>query len=141
MRKIPDKIKKVLTDDPFMKNCVACLAEGIITSEKPEWHHPFIYDKKQMTDEIWQIIPLCKKHHAEQKAKDLAEFLGLLRYSIIEHDLYFKKLQEKFPKHPKWIVDYEYKKEDAYYNYEATMLQLVISLAIASFEKHEKKQE
>jgi len=55
---IPVEIREVLTDDPFMKTCiVAHDCEGRI-----HFDHAFTYAGKRV-NELWSILPLCRKHN------------------------------------------------------------------------------
>ena len=56
MRPIPAKIRKILTNDPEMQRCI------ISGNPNPEWHHPFIYARKQI-NEVWSICPLGGYYH------------------------------------------------------------------------------
>lgn len=61
MRRIPDKLKRELKDDPYYKTCARFkekTCKGRITFE-----HAFIYAGRQI-NEKWAIIPLCEYHHA-----------------------------------------------------------------------------
>jgi len=57
MAPIPAKIKRLLSYDPFMKQCIYEGCAGI-----PEWDHAFTYAGNQI-QEVWAIVPACEYHH------------------------------------------------------------------------------
>lgn len=57
MRKIPEKLRRRLCEDDFMKCCVSCGSQLNI-----EWEHPWTYAGKQI-NEVWSIVPVCRKCH------------------------------------------------------------------------------
>ena len=63
MRKIPLKLRKEMSDDPYYKSCLRKKegnCKGRIT-----WEHCWMYAGKQI-NEKWAIIPLCEYHHLGQ---------------------------------------------------------------------------
>ena len=55
---IPEWMRNVLSADPFMRLCIVAHE----CSGRVEWHHAFTYGGKRI-NELWAILPLCKKHH------------------------------------------------------------------------------
>lgn len=56
MRPIPPKLRRELTDDPFMQSCIIC------GSSQVEWDHCFTFAGRQI-NERWSLVPLCYEHH------------------------------------------------------------------------------
>jgi hypothetical protein len=59
MRPIPEKLKKEMSEDAFMKRCAR---ESIDCNGRITWEHAFTYAGRQI-NEKWAIIPLCVYHH------------------------------------------------------------------------------
>lgn len=105
MRKISQKVKNEILNDPFYDRCARSdegCCDGRIT-----WEHAFIYAGKQI-DERWAIIPLCTYHHAVDEhqgggdlKKDLNEYIALERAKELGVDLY-----EKYPRRD-WIYTFK----------------------------------
>lgn len=64
MRKISQKVKKQLLDEPDICALKDYNCDGRIT-----WEHTLIYASKQI-DEVWAIIKICEYHHAVGKYQD-----------------------------------------------------------------------
>lgn len=93
MNPLSQEIKKTLVDDPFMEKCIICY------SPRVEWHHVFTYAGKQI-DEVWNIVPMCKKHHDNAtphknnyllEIREMAEMKALERMQIEDIAKYPKK--------------------------------------------------
>lgn len=90
-------MRAVLKADPFMRMCiVAHECEG-----KVEWHHAFMYAGKRV-NEVWAILPLCKKHHDH-----LTSHVQTICKMAIRARIMFFKAKEYFLK--------TYPKSDLYY--------------------------
>ncbi len=59
MRKIPNKIRVEISNDPFYKTC--CISGD---THDIQWHHNLIYAGKQVNEKFC-ILPLEKKIHAD----------------------------------------------------------------------------
>lgn len=60
MRKISNRVKKIIEEDPYYKTCARHSegnCQGRITME-----HALVYAGKQI-DEVFAIIPICAYHH------------------------------------------------------------------------------
>jgi hypothetical protein len=75
MRKIPLKIREHFDLDPYYKNCVLKFEHFGYCEGRIEIHHNLIYAGRQ-SDEEWTMLPLCSKHHAMEKRKDIKEVLN-----------------------------------------------------------------
>lgn len=85
MRKIPEKNKDIMRIDPFMSIC--CVGGCI---ELPQWHHPWIYARKQIVD-IWATVPACPLHHNSTEWTDYFKWVSLNRATAEDLALYYKK--------------------------------------------------
>ena len=83
MKRISIKLKNQLNANLFYKKC--CLCE----ERKVQWHHCWTYNKSQI-NEVYAILPVCKKHHNYKHLKILKWI------SICLMDLEY--MQEKYPK-------------------------------------------
>ena len=87
MRPIPEKMRKEMSEDLYMKKC--CLSN----SPAVEWHHVWKYAGQQI-NEKWAIMPLSKWYHigvhSNKEVQEKVQYLSLLRAT--EKDL------EKYPK-------------------------------------------
>lgn len=106
MRPISQKIRKIISTEPYYKFCARTNwgdCDGRITME-----HAFIYSGRQI-NEIWAIIPLCEFHHSLGKYLDggaldkkLNQYLALIRasqadlakYPRVNWSLIFNNLQK-----------------------------------------------
>ena len=59
MRRIPDKLKREMADDPYYK---VCARKNEDCAGRMTWEHCWVYAGKQI-NEKWAIIPLCWEHH------------------------------------------------------------------------------
>lgn len=86
MRLIPAKLRKQLSEDPFMKKCVYT---G--TTQNVSWEHCWIYAGKQI-NEAWAIVPLRKDLNVNmtKEVKDYCRWISINRAT--EEDL------AKYPK-------------------------------------------
>lgn len=83
MRPIPTKLRKQLSNDPWMKQCIYenCANE-------PEWEHSWIYSGRQI-NERWAIVPVCYYHHrGEGLDKDFNRYKSLQRATLDELEKY-----------------------------------------------------
>ncbi len=90
MRPIPKKDKAVLQD--LDQKCAKC------GSNKVEWHHPFIYAGKQITD-WWATVFACKNCHAKatpHNNKYNLETREFFEYLVLKQNLV--KIMMKYPK-------------------------------------------
>lgn len=67
MRRIPDKLKEDMANDPYYKVCARKADSGC--GGRITWEHVFIYAGRQL-NEKWSIIPLCEYHHAVNNYQD-----------------------------------------------------------------------
>ena len=75
MRPIPEKIKRQILEDMFMKKCCLCGATGV----KIDWHHNLIYQGRQQNDPK-AIIPLCEMCHGKANNKEVKEQLDRIMF-------------------------------------------------------------
>lgn len=102
MRKIPQKIRKQLSESSFMKKCINCGSQNNI-----EFEHSLIYAGKQI-NEVYAIQPLCRTCHRgysgtiKREIKDYSEFIAIVRG--------LKDLVKKYPK-----FDWQRRKQELEY--------------------------
>lgn len=60
MRKIPDELRKEMSEDPYYTKC--CITGW--THEKIDWHHNLQFAGRQV-NEKWAILPLATSIHAK----------------------------------------------------------------------------
>jgi hypothetical protein len=60
MHPIPEKLKRILGNDPYYRMC-ARMGDGKCAG-RITWEHVIIYAGRQV-QEFWAIIPLCEYHH------------------------------------------------------------------------------
>ena len=79
MRPIPQKLRNELSFDLNMNICVLRVL-GIEHECGPvQWHHPWIYARKQI-NEYWAIVPVCENaHNNEVQFRLYFEFYSLLK--------------------------------------------------------------
>ena len=93
MRPIPLKLRKQLSEDPFMRKCIH---KGC--NFKPEWEHAWIYSGKQI-NEAWAIVPCCKYHHrGDGLDKNYNKYIALTRADLkdLNTRLYKKNWSQEF---------------------------------------------
>ena len=79
MRKIPEKLRRELAQEPFMQRCILSAAGIDHCCTGLEWHHPWTYNKKQI-NERWSIVPLCHEMHKKERLyRPLIELISILR--------------------------------------------------------------
>lgn len=101
MRPIPDKIRRILAQDSWMKSCAKC---GSIS--QVEFHHCWTYSRRQIS-EVWAIIGLCHDCHNKPEIKnDFAKLISLERANAIYKDG-IKELYKKYPKFS-WMGAFDY---------------------------------
>ena len=71
MRKIPEKLRNEIANDPFMKKCC------ITGSRDVSWEHCWIYAGKQI-NEKWAIVPLRRDLNTSHPPKDIKEKCQLI---------------------------------------------------------------
>jgi len=71
MRKINEKLRKEISNDPFMKKCC------ITGSEAVSWEHCWCYGKGQI-NERWAIVPLRRDLNTSHPPKDVKELCRLI---------------------------------------------------------------
>lgn len=86
MRPIPLKLRREISEDPFMQNCI--YEEGIEGNENApnndcngriEWEHAWNYAGKQI-NEHWAIVPCCTEHNrGNAMDKDYNRYKSLKR--------------------------------------------------------------
>ena len=95
MRKISNKTREILLNDPRMKRCAL---RGIIEhtcSPKIDWHHNLIYASKQ-SDIPNTIIGICSEIHRIADRKDIKQALNKIMYAqMTEED--FKLIPKYVP--------------------------------------------
>jgi len=88
MRKIPQKLKDEIADDPFYKRC--CITGVLATETKVDWHHNLIFAGRQVSEK-WCILPLAKEVHDNiVKYKELCDWIMLNRATDEELQKYSK---------------------------------------------------
>lgn len=75
MRRIPPKVRKQIDEDPYFRSCCLKFEHFGYCEGRTEIHHNLIYQGRQ-SDELWTMLPLCKKHHDMEKRSDVKEFLN-----------------------------------------------------------------
>lgn len=87
MRPIPPKLKKELSDDPFMATC-------IWTGEKKDvsWEHCWIYAGRQI-NEKWAIVPLRRDLNCNisGEVKEYCRYISMTRATDEDLKKYPKK--------------------------------------------------
>lgn len=84
MRPIPPKLRKELSEDPFMAQCIIC------GDRKVEWDHVWVYARRQI-NERWSIVPLCYTHHRGGKLnREYTQYISLQRATDQELSKYPK---------------------------------------------------
>lgn len=79
MQPIPMKLRRKLSDNPFMRKCCWCGVQSGI-----EWNHAIIYSGRQISEE-YAITPLCRKCHRgysgtiKKDIKDYCEFMAITK--------------------------------------------------------------
>ncbi len=103
MRKISDKIKKVINSDAFYHVC--CLNDQYPDEcdGRVEQHHNLIYAGKQV-DELWAILPVCKYHHDKEKKKPYNDDLDRIMISRTTY-----QDRKKYPRYD-WVQKSKYLK-------------------------------
>ena len=59
MRKIPNKLREIIAEDPYY---ITCARKGIDCGGRITIEHAVTYAGKQV-NELWALIPLCYYHH------------------------------------------------------------------------------
>jgi hypothetical protein len=78
MRRINDKLKAIMNQDPYMdKGCIC----GHDNRKNIEWHHAIIYRNRQV-DERWAIVPTC--HFCHEDELERLEYIALLRADVLD---------------------------------------------------------
>lgn len=95
MYKIPEKLRRELSSDPYYRKC--CLTGE--SRGKIDWHHAMMYGGKQI-NKRWNILPiLSRKHlpsgdtdsvHNCKETREKAELIALLRATKEELNKYSK---------------------------------------------------
>ena len=98
MRSISSTHKRQIDSDPYFKKCILC-------GQKPEIHHCFIYQGKQIA-ELWNYVPLCHFHHVGEKGfhkcketKEIVELHVLQKMSPLDMAKYNKRNWEQEKKY------------------------------------------
>ncbi len=86
MRKIPEKLRKEIAEDPFMALCC------ITGSGSVSWEHCWVYAGKQI-NEAWAIVPLRRDLNNSHPPKDIKE-----RCQLISLERATKEDLAKYPK-------------------------------------------
>lgn len=89
--KIPDDIRDVLSDDPFMRKCII----GADCEGRIEFHHAFSYAGTRR-NELWSILPMCTLHHSKE-----ASFFLQIRTALIQRMKQFGLVNDFKSKYPK----------------------------------------
>lgn len=116
--RIPAKIRNILEKDKWMKNCCYCGAPF------PTWHHPFIHAGKRV-QEVWAIIPLCRKCHNIQNPQIVnifSEYVGLARARV----LYGPDLNQLYCKYKnrEWKQEFARVAEEIKYKSDINIIQV-----------------
>lgn len=102
MRKIPEKLREEMANDPYYKKCARQYehnCHGRIT-----WEHAWTYAGKQI-QEKWAIIPLCEYHHDVCSYQDK----GALDKQENQRLSLLRATKEDLKKYPK--KDWEFEKQ------------------------------
>lgn len=85
MGRIPSKLRRQLSSDPYYKTCALKHAipdhvcEGRVT-----WEHAIIYAGRQV-QERWAIVPICERYHLGDKfIKDIGVWIAFNRATLSE---------------------------------------------------------
>lgn len=78
MRPIPASLKQRLLEEQDMETCCHCGRKADIT-----WEHPWTYAGKQI-NEIWSVIPACRKCHLGRNGTGTKGFKDSARYESIK---------------------------------------------------------
>lgn len=90
--KIPPEMRKQLSEDTYMRDCVIAMGCGGDT----QWHHALTYSGKRI-NELYSIIPLCARHHKEMtKATNV-----ICRMNVRARIAHFKALDSFQAAYPK----------------------------------------
>ena len=94
MNNMPPKLRKLLSEDPFMGKCARF---GVDCDGRITWEHVWIYAGRQI-QEAWAIIPLCEYHHAVNShqdggnlSKEINQWISLQRATSQDLQKYPKK--------------------------------------------------
>ena len=98
MRKIPEKMRKEIAEDEFMKKC--CVTGDYRVS----WEHCWTYGSKGQINEKWAIVPLRRDLNTSHPPKEIKE-----RCQLISLNRATKKDLAKYPK-KNWDIIYNYLK-------------------------------
>jgi len=89
MRPIPQKLRKQLSEDPFMAGCCYKMCGAT-----PQWHHVWKHNNRQI-NEWWNILPACPLHHMQVKTdkqvKEYFEWVTLQRATLVDVLKYSKQ--------------------------------------------------
>jgi len=108
MRKIPDKMREEIAEDPFMERC--CITGSFNVS----WEHSWNYGSRGQINEKWAIVPLRRDLNTSHPPKEVKE-----RCQLISLDRATKEDLAKYPK-KNWSQIHKYLKnkyEDKAFNY------------------------
>lgn len=95
---IPSKLREELNQDPFMSQCVLTRLGINHPCNGLEWHHVWIYARKQI-QEKFAIIPVCQNAHKDEtKYRNLFQWITLHRAT--------KEELARYPKYD-WLKNYE----------------------------------
>lgn len=119
--------RSVKVQDPYLKKtygkanpyCEACLLEGVQNSFQIELHH--IIPGHGRTDEIWNIIRICKKHHTQATYHIVG--LEALQANVIL--LSIKWLKGELPKQKIYELSSHFAKQLAPHNLITVLAQVV----------------
>jgi len=78
MKKIPQKLREDMSNDPYMKKC--CFPFIHDCQGKIEWHHALIFGGSQVQEKEC-ILPICQAIHEKARNTDVKEILDLVMYS------------------------------------------------------------
>jgi len=89
---IPLKLRKQISEDPFMKVCIHKMYRGEVGTGELQWEHALLYGGKQI-QESWAIVPCRKSFNVDAtgKTKRFNQYIALLRATDEDLSKYPKK--------------------------------------------------
>jgi len=93
MTPIPQKIRQIISEDPFYRTCIhekrekSSSCSGRMTVE-----HSFLYSGKRV-NELWALVPCCWNHNVgvSGEEKDWNRYVALMRATVEDFAHYHKK--------------------------------------------------
>lgn len=100
MKKIPLKIRKVITSDPEYQTCALVKDPDHVCQGRLTWHHPFIFGGSQVVEKFATVAACAKSHgadgySADQEDLDKLELFALTRATDFELSTISKAIDYK----------------------------------------------